>query len=352
MPEVVGCDHVQFYVANLISAAHELTTAFGFTQLSQGQEWPGRTARSVVLGQGRIVVALTEPLSTGIASEYLERHGDGVARIGLQCDDVRSVYSRAVRAGARSIEPPRRVGSSVSAAIGGVGDIVHTLVESSTSPTVLLPGIGDIPRRAVPSPTGLTRIDHFAVCLPRGDLSDAVRYYRDALDFEVIFAENIAVGAQAMNSTVVASPGRGVVLTLIEPAGVQRGQIDQFVAGNEGVGVQHIAYLTEDIDTTVSVLGARGVRFAPTPRSYYAALGDRVDTNRHRIERLGELGILADRDHDGELYQIFTRSTHERSTYFAELIERDGATSFGSNNVRALFEAKQRDLEAGLAAGR
>ena len=40
--------------------------------------------------------------------------------------------------------------------------------------------------------------------------------------------------------------------------------------------------------------------------------------------------MLADRDRWGQMFQIFARSTHERRTFFFELIERQGALTFGS----------------------
>ena len=61
---------------------------------------------------------------------------------------------------------------------------------------------------------------------------------------------------------------------------------------------------------------------------------------------LGRLSILADRDHWGHLFQIFTESVHVRRTLFLEIIERRGALTFGSGNIRALYEAKERELSA------
>jgi 4-hydroxymandelate synthase len=58
--------------------------------------------------------------------------------------------------------------------------------------------------------------------------------------------------------------------------------------------------------------------------------------------------ILADRDEWGYLLQLFTRSPYERNTLFYELIQRRGARGFGTANIRALYEAVERDR---LAAG-
>ena len=58
--------------------------------------------------------------------------------------------------------------------------------------------------------------------------------------------------------------------------------------------------------------------------------------------QLQELNILADRDSWGQMFQIFARSTHERRTFFFELIERRGALTFGTRNIKALYEALER----------
>jgi len=64
------------------------------------------------------------------------------------------------------------------------------------------------------------------------------------------------------------------------------------------------------------------------------------------VDRLAPLGILVDRDHWGQMYQIFAKSTHIRRTFFWELIERHGARTFGTNNIPALYAAKERELAA------
>jgi 4-hydroxyphenylpyruvate dioxygenase len=62
-----------------------------------------------------------------------------------------------------------------------------------------------------------------------------------------------------------------------------------------------------------------------------------------RLEDLRRLGILADRDDEGYLLQIFTKPIGDRPTLFLELIERHGARGFGEGNFKALFEAIERE---------
>src|SRR5256884_585347 len=58
---------------------------------------------------------------------------------------------------------------------------------------------------------------------------------------------------------------------------------------------------------------------------------------------LKRLKILADRDEDGYLLQIFTKTAQDRPTVFFEVIERHGATTFGEGNFKALFESIERE---------
>ena len=57
--------------------------------------------------------------------------------------------------------------------------------------------------------------------------------------------------------------------------------------------------------------------------------------------------MLADRDEWGYLLQLFTRSPYQRNTMFYELVQRRGARGFGGANIKALYEAVERDGLAG-----
>jgi 4-hydroxyphenylpyruvate dioxygenase len=109
--------------------------------------------------------------------------------------------------------------------------------------------------------------------------------------------------------------------------------------------VQHVALATDDIVRTVVELKARGVQFLTTPESYYEELPGRIGEIEEDLADLRRLGILADRDDEGYLLQIFTRTLGDRPTLFCEVIERHGARGFGEGNFKALFEAIEREQE-------
>jgi 4-hydroxyphenylpyruvate dioxygenase len=87
----------------------------------------------------------------------------------------------------------------------------------------------------------------------------------------------------------------------------------------------------------------RGVLFLETPEAYYEEAFDRVGAIDESWEDLRKQRILVDRDDDGYLLQIFTKTAQDRPTLFFEVIERHGARGFGEGNFKALFEAIERE---------
>jgi 4-hydroxymandelate synthase len=281
-------------------------------------------------------------------------HGDGVADIAIAVPDVEAAFRTAVERGARPVsEPLARTGPAgtvLSAAVAGFGDVVHTLIGQDAP--ALDPDLAPVARTpADPDAALLSDVDHFAVCVPVGELDKTVSHYEQVFGFEETYEEFIQVGRQAMSSKVVRDPASGITFTVIEPDPRREpGQIDDFLRRHGGGGVQHIAFGTTDIATAVRRLGERGVEFLDVPASYYAHVQERVGDLGPELESLRSGSILADRDRWGLLLQIFTRSPYARRTLFLELIERRGARTFGSNNIKGLYEAvarEQRKQEAG-----
>ncbi|GAA1395584.1 4-hydroxyphenylpyruvate dioxygenase [Kitasatospora putterlickiae] len=339
----LSVDYVEMYVEHLETAARTWVDTYAFTPVGSGDF---ADHRSVALRHGRITLVLTEPTSDDhAASAYLASHGDGVADIALRTADVTAAFDAAVANGARVHRPPTPHpgdGPAVTAVLGGFGDVVHTLVQRAPGEGPGLPaGLSPAPRADDgPTDAGLLGIDHIAVCLSTGDLDPTVDYYRTALGFQRVFEERIVVGRQAMESKVVQSPSGSVTLTLIQPdPSADPGQIDEFLKAHQGSGVQHLAFSSPDAVRSVRALTDRGVTFLSTPSTYYDLLGERVDLSESKVEALRETNVLVDEDHGGRLFQIFTASTHLRHTLFFEVIERQGAETFGSANIKALYEA-------------
>jgi 4-hydroxymandelate synthase len=340
-------DHVELYVGDAQQMTFFLCNAFDFEVLGQGGV-VGQ--RSVLLGQGDIRLLLTSGLrGDRSAVGFVERHGDGVAVIALRTDDTQAAFTEVVRRGAQPVEQPqvwrRHDGSEVvTASVSGPGNVSYRFVQRNEG-DAFLPGATGEPSSGPRGGKLLRTVDHFALCVPAGELVSAVAYYQQVFGFAKIFEERIEIGNQAMDSMVVQDSGRTVTLTIIAPDPTrQPGQIDDFLGSYAGAGVQHIAFGTADIVTAVTAFTDRGVRFLSTPASYYDGIERRLGRVGVPVDQLRAGNILVDKDHWGEMFQIFTESALVRRTLFFELIERHGALTFGSSNIKALYEAKEREL--------
>lgn len=345
----MSIDYVEFYVGDIARSLTWLVDGYGFAVRASSD--PAASAiRSVNLGQGEIELLLTTSTEDHPVRAYTQRHGDGVANIGIRVRNAAGAFGEAVRRGARPIMQPVTEGAVTTAAVAGFGDVTHTFVQRPADVTVAdMRGLARLPDGDSTTDVGLRRVDHFAVCVEPGSLDRTVEYYLRALDFDLTLTERIVTGDQAMSIKVVQSKSRAVTLTLVEAdTSMATGQIDEFLKNHGGAGVQHLAFSTGDILTSVGELANRGVELLPTPAAYYTALADRMQPERHSVEQLRELNILVDEDHDGQLYQIFARSVHPRKTIFLEIIERAGATTFGSSNIKNLYDSveKQRNQRA------
>jgi 4-hydroxyphenylpyruvate dioxygenase len=192
-------------------------------------------------------------------------------------------------------------------------------------------------------------IDHVVGNVELGRMDEWVDFYHRVMGFtnmKEFVGDDIATEYSALMSKVVADGSRKVKFPLNEPAvGKRKSQIDEYLEFYGGPGVQHIALATGDIVASVEHMRAAGVEFLQTPDTYYETLGDWVGETRVPLETLQARCILADRDEDGYLLQIFTKPVQDRPTVFFELIERHGSMGFGKGNFKALFEAIEREQE-------
>jgi 4-hydroxyphenylpyruvate dioxygenase len=350
-------DHVRFFVGNARQSAYFYRNAFGFDVIAYaGLETKKRHEAGYVLRQGKITFVLASPLGPDHPEiNRLTLHGDGVQDIALEVDDVTASYEEATRRGARGVTPPTLLedenGVYEFATIEAYGDTTHTFVNHDRYRGVFAPGYKPLdPERYSPRtfrPVGLMAIDHIVGNVEEGKMDEWVRFYENVMGFSQLVHfddKDISTEYTALMSKVVQGGGGRIKFPINEPAQSKRkSQIDEYLQYYGGPGVQHIAMATGDIVETVRALRHNDVSFLRVPQAYYDMLPGRIGKIQEDVGDLAELGILADRDEEGYLLQIFTKPVEDRPTLFFEIIERRGAQSFGKGNFKALFEAIERE---------
>jgi 4-hydroxyphenylpyruvate dioxygenase len=351
-----GTDFVEFYVGNAKQASLYYRTAFGFQLVGyRGPETGTRDRASYLLQQNKVRLVLTSSLGPdGPISDHVRLHGDGVKDIALWVDDTREAFARAVERGAKPVRKPEVLrdehGEVVLAAIQTYGETIHSLVERGAYDGLFMPGFQAVRPHYAPPNVGLQYVDHCVGNVELGAMNTWVRFYEKVMGFRNLISfddKDISTEYSSLMSKVVASGNDRIKFPINEPAqGKKKSQIDEYLEFYHGPGVQHLAIATNDIVETVTALRDRGVEFLRVPTTYYDTLLDRVGKIDEDIGPLKELGILADRDPEGYLLQIFTKPVQDRPTVFYEIIQRKGARSFGKGNFKALFEAIEREQAA------
>jgi 4-hydroxyphenylpyruvate dioxygenase len=221
------------------------------------------------------------------------------------------------------------------------GETVHSLNDYSEYEGTLLPGFQELEQKG--NPTGLKKIDHIVGNVEDRMMDPWVNYYVNGLGFDQLISfddKDISTEYSSLRSKVVHYGNRKIIFPINEPAiGLKKSQIQEYLDYYNSPGVQHIAIETDNIVKTVKDLASRGVEFLFTPHVYYESLLDRVGKIDENVEELEKYNILVDRDDDGYLLQIFTRPIGDRPTFFYEIIQRKGATSFGKGNFKELFKS-------------
>ena len=351
---LLGWDHVELWVGNAKQAAYFYEHAFGFTRTAYaGPETGVRGRASYVLEQGDIRLVLTSGLREDHEiSRHQCRHGDGVKDIALGVPDATEAYRQAIQRGARGVVEPHRVedsyGSIELAAIATYGETIHTFVDRAAYQGPYMPGYVSVASNGHTSPgVGLIAIDHCVGNVELGRMNHWVEFYERVFGMTNILHfgdDQIQTEYSALMSKVMSDGSGKVKFPINEPAeGKRKSQIEEYVEFYGGAGAQHIALASTDIVGTVEAMKERGFLFLDTPDSYYDEAPGRVGEIAEEWPILQEHKILVDRDEDGYLLQIFTKTAQDRPTVFFEVIERHGATTFGEGNFKALFEAIERE---------
>jgi 4-hydroxyphenylpyruvate dioxygenase len=348
-----GFDHLELHVGNARQGAAYYAACFGFeTTAYRGLETGSRDCASYVLEQGEVRLVLTTALGPDHpVARGVQLHGDCVAAIGLEVPDAAQAYRESTRRGAMGAVAPREErdawGTLRTSAVRGYGDTLIRFVERQDYAGPFAPGF-EARRAAEPRPgVGLTAIDHVVGNVELGAMDRWTRFFAETMGFTQLVHfddKSISTEYSALMSKVMQDGTGKVKFPINEPAtGKRKSQIEEYLEYNRGPGVQHIALVTEDIVKTVSEMRARGVEFLRVPSTYYEDLGDRIGKIEESVEALSRLGILADRDEEGYLLQVFTQPVQDRPTLFFEVIERHGARGFGEGNFKSLFEAIERE---------
>ena len=333
--ELCGFAFIEF-----VSKDGELDQVFqtiGFTKVARHK------SKNVYLWrQGNINIILNyQPES--YASYFFNEHGPSACAMGFKTKDAAKAYKKALELGAEPML--NKVGPMELniPAIKGIGGMPIFLIDRDIyqSDFEFLEGVD-----ANPVGTGLNEIDHLTHNVYKGRMEYWANFYEKIFNFQEIRYFDIKGEYTGLTSKALTAPDGKIRIPLNEDSDKGNGQIAEFLNEFNGEGIQHIAFICDDLLETWDKLKDLGTKFmTPPPSTYYEMLDERLPNHGEPADELQKRGILLDGNtKDGNkrlLLQIF--SENMIGPVFFEFIQRKDDDGFGEGNFKALFESIERD---------
>ena len=297
--------------------------------------------------QGGINLILNnEPDS--VASYFAAEHGPSVCGMAFRVRNAHQAYARALQLGAQPIEIPTGPMELNLPAIKGIGGaplyLIDRFGEGSSIYDIDFNYLEGVERHPVGA--GLQIIDHLTHNVYRGRMAYWAGFYEKLFNFREIRYFDIKGEYTGLTSKAMTAPDGMIRIPLNEESSKGAGQIEEFLMQFNGEGIQHVAFLADDLVQTWDALKALGMRFMTAPpATYYEMLEGRLPNHGEPVGELQARGILLDGSSDAGdrrlLLQIFSETL--LGPVFFEFIQRKGDDGFGEGNFKALFESIERD---------
>lgn len=272
-----------------------------------------------------------------------DRNGGAVCAMGFRVADAQKAYARAIEKGAKPYDSKTGPGDLKIPAVYGIGGSILYFVDRYGSKGNTYEQDFNFTDTAPNKGTGLTYLDHVTHNVNRGNMDVWAKFYEDLFNFREIRYFDIEGKLTGLKSKAMTSPC-GKIRIPINESSDDKSQIEEFLKRYNGEGIQHIAFGTDDIFSTVEMLKKNGIDFQETKETYYARVNERVPGHGEDLARMQSLNILVDgapTEGQGLLLQIFTKDAI--GPIFFEIIQRKGNEGFGEGNFKALFQALEDD---------
>lgn len=280
-----------------------------------------------------------------MAEKFYKAHGPSVSAMGWRVKDAKAAVRTAVDRGAKECKTGDYCGvdGKPVPAIWGIGNSIIYFIENY-SDKKLYDGLGfneeKNPIKVMSK--GFMLIDHLTNNVEKGEMKALSDFYKDVFGFTEVRYFDIRGVKTGLTSFALKSPC-GKFCIPINEGTEAKSQINEYLQEYKGPGVQHIAFLTEDILSSLKSLEGSSIETLDIDDEYYNEVFNRVPNVTEDHKEIQKRNVLVDGDEEGYLLQIFTKNIV--GPIFVEIIQRKNHYSFGEGNFGALFRAIERDQE-------
>jgi 4-hydroxyphenylpyruvate dioxygenase len=329
LPEIAGLEFIEFVDdAHQAAPFRSALEALGFRRTHRH-----RTKEVELYRQGAISLVLNLE-DEGFAHSFQLLHGLSVAALAVKVADAQGAARRASDLLAKPFSGPIGAGELAIPAIRGVGGSLLYFVDAQGGAAFHeVDFVPDAGPESGPD-LGLLAIDHVAQVVPQTEFLSWILYYRAILGLTADARTDLNDPRGLIVSRALSNPERTLRLPL-NASQAQASAAGRFMERTAGAGAQHVAFACRDVLAAAARLPA-SIRL-PIPDNYYEDLGARFGLDDRLLEQLREGSVLYDRQGEGELLHLFTRSING---IFFELLERRGYDRYGEANAPARLAAQ------------
>ena len=278
----------------------------------------------------------------GHGDQFKKVHGPSISAMAFRVENAQKAFEVSIERGAKEAHGEYLLDGKKIPAIYGIGDSIIYFVDQYKDKNFYQRlGFQNLQKPAIVADKGFISIDHLTNNVERGTMQTWADFYKNIFGFTEVRYFDIKGAKTGLVSYALKSPC-GTFCIPINEGTDKKSQINEYLEEYKGPGIQHLAFLTNDIIKSLDLLEGK-IKTLDIDDDYYDTIFDRVPNVTEDKAQIKKHNILVDGDEKGYLLQIFTKNIV--GPIFIEIIQRKNHLSFGEGNFGALFRSIEKDQE-------
>ena len=334
---IVGFDFIEFSSPDP-TALEGMFKDFGFSKLKQVE------GKNITYYNQNDIHLIINTEDNSAASSFKSIHGPCASATGWRVENAEKALEVALSRGAKKApQSDYAINGKPVPAILGVGDSIIYFIDDFKDPMRWENlGFKDLEHPLKTESKGFHLIDHLTNNVYQGKLEPLANFYKDVFGFTEVRYFDIDGKQTGLLSYALRSPCGSFCIPINESKD-EKSQIEEYLNEYKGEGIQHIAFLTPNILSSMEKLKDSKIETLDIDEDYYDEVFQRIPNVTEDHKAIQDFNLLVDGDSRGYLIQIFTKNLI--GPIFFEFIQRKNNQGFGEGNFGALFRAIERDQE-------
>ncbi len=335
-PNPIGLRGIEFteFCAPETDFIDKIFKDFGFSKLKKFK------GKDIVYYNQNDIHFLLNNEKQGFSANFAKSHGPAISSMGWRVDDAQFAFEEAVRRGAKPAD--ESVKDLPYPAIYGIGDsLIYFIDKFGDKGSIYEDDFENLDEPFIQPDKGFLVVDHLTNNVYKGTMEKWANFYKEVFGFYEVRYFDINGIQTGLVSYALRSPDGSFCIPINEGKDDDRNQIDEYLREYNGPGVQHLAFLTNDIVASLDAMEGTGIQTLDIIPEYYDDIFDKVPNVKEDHEKIKHHQILVDGNEEGYLLQIFTKNLF--GPIFIEIIQRENNLGFGEGNFTALFKSIELD---------